>query len=105
MLGIKSAEFVDRINHVVVLACSEVEFDRVKADDYETGVALFTSDDVALFAFGVNVNVFAAFGADRCGHGAFLLYSNKMWHQLRDYHDQNRYPYQSNLFGDVLARQ
>jgi hypothetical protein len=42
----------------------QVEFDRVESNYLETRAALFTSDVIALLTLGVDVNFFAAFGAN-----------------------------------------
>lgn len=50
----------------------EVQLYRVKADNRQACSAIVAGDVVTLFALGINVNFFAAFGTDRCWHGGFL---------------------------------
>ena len=53
---------------IVISVGHQIELERIEADDLETRTALVARDFVALFAFRIDINFFAAFGTIRCWH-------------------------------------
>ena len=104
MISVVGVKIIASIKVVIVLAGPKVKFDRIEADHDQTSVTFVAGHDIALLRIGVNINFFAAIGADRRWHWWLSPEIAIKIQQLRDYGFENRYPYQSNLFGDILAR-
>gem|GEM_PF-6858764 len=89
---------------VAVLIGLEVKFDGIQADHDQFGAAFVTRNNVTLFAFCVNVNVFATFWTVRGRHLEYLRKINSLCGIVVEYQTKLISFNKSILSGVNLAR-